>query len=386
MNLKTGYGCIGDGTVDCSEALRVALHACAATGDCLYVPPGDYLVDAAVTIMARQGRLVLCGDGANVARLIVNQTDGLAFNFEQNGVRQRPGMVMRDIGISARGRCGTALQVSYGSPPITQDHDRPSLTFRDVVLESGDDGTFENGLDIESAWNPTLSNVFISGRPRHGEWQNLSGSGVRLRGMCVNAHLENVRCNFFDVGLRIYADGGPNTEGTFCSNCSMVGVRTGVDLRGNANRLLDGPGSPAVPRISTLTWQGGLIECRVAGGPGQRQAIRLERIWTALIQNTQLLAEALPAEADGPTFAVLVLDSHGVVVGNVDMNAWNYGLHTAGECRAISHHHCTFTNVAKQTIFAPGTTRSRSFGHVCVDDAHFQWSADAFNVLEYPVT
>ena len=117
MNLKTGYGAVGDGVTDCSDALRSALHDCADTNDCLYVPPGDYLVDAAVTCMARQGRLVLCGDGANVARLIVNQTDGLAFSFEQNGVRQRPGMVMRDMEYRRAAAAGPPCRSATGRRP-----------------------------------------------------------------------------------------------------------------------------------------------------------------------------------------------------------------------------------------------------------------------------
>lgn len=351
--VKSFFGVVGDGVNDDAAGIQQALNTAVKQDRCLYFSPGIYRLSRPIVLPPCSSRLSIRGDGANVTTLIGDGVSAFDLTFEQSGMQQPHGVTIRDIGFRALGTAGTALRISYGKPSLTSDHFRPSVSVSDVVVESGDTGHWADGIDIEGAWNVTLNNVFVSGNSCYGVWDDMSGAGVTLRGMCVNAHLTNVRTNFWAVGLKVHANGGPNTEGVFCSNCSMVAVKRGVWIQGN----------PEFQRISTFTWNGGLVECRVGGVVGGSAAFHLQNVWTALITGCQMISETITENLEN-TYGVVAQDSSGVVVSSCDINAFILGVATTGHCRAVCVHGNTFTNVANQVVFNEGTERSRSFGNV----------------------
>ena len=353
------FGAVGDGTHDDSAAIQSALAAATAMNGCLYIPPGTFKVTQPLELAGLQSQVAIRGDGPNISVLVAHQgIDMLTLAFEQLGAMQPWGLNLMDVGFRAIGRAGTAITVSYGNPEVTSDHYRPSTVLRNVVIASDDLGSWSNGINITAAWNIAMSDVFISGDSAGGNWNAMSGNGIQLNRMCVNAHFSNVRCNFWATGIYYHAENGGNTEGLFFSNCSIIGVQRGLWITGN--------GAGPAPRVSTLTWTGGLIECRVGGVAGGSAAFHLVSVWTALITGVQLIAETLPTTHT--TYAVFADNCAGLVLTGCDVNAWHYGLFTVGSCRAICAHGNTYTNCAIQNCFNQGTVASRSFGHVLFND------------------
>lgn len=368
------FGAVGDGAMDCWSAIQKAFYAAIESDGCVLIPPGRFICRFALEFTNLKSRLSVKGYGANVSRLIFTDgASGLNLGFDQQGVMQPFGLTISDVGFTARGRCGTAIAISYGNPPVTSDHYQPSVAIRGVNVTSGSDGSWSEGIVLEAAWNVAMTDVFISGDSAGGVWNNMTGHGIRFERMCVNAHLENVRCNFWAVGLFYNAGDGPNTEGLFCSNCSMVGVKRGVWITGN-------PDQPA-PRMSTLTWVGGLIECRVGGVEDGSAAFHLVNVWTALITGCQMLTETL--DVGGITYCFFLDNCAGVVVTACDVSAWKIGLVTTGRCSAINSNSNTYTNTELQNCFTAGTTESRSYGHVLYNNPPNDQDASGLNKLGF---
>lgn len=355
------FGAVGNGTHDDWAAIQATIEAAIKHNGCVYVPPGRYLSRFTFDFEKLKCRISFRGDGANVSQIVfMDCREGLNLRFEQEGAAQCFGVSIADLGFVARGYCGTALTLSYGDPIATSDHYQPSIVIRGVNIVSDNNGnTWDNGIRIGSAWNVSMTDVFISGDSAHGVWNRLHGHGIHFERMCVNAHLENVRCNFWAVGLLYTRPEKANTEGIFCSNCSMVAVKRGVWIMGNPDA--------AAPRVSTLTWIGGMIECRVGGVDTGSAAFHLVNVWTALISGCQMLAETL--DVDGVTYGLFLDNCAGIVVTACDINAWKIGLATTGRCTAINSNGNAYTNCELQNCFTTGTTGSRSFGHTYYNNA-----------------
>jgi len=350
------FGARGGGADDTQAIQQALFELLQGGGGVLFIPTGRYKLTRPLVATMLQVSIVIRGEGQGLSILEADHAgDLLQFGFEQKGARQPYGLEMAGVGLRCIGRCGTALVVDYGNPSVTNDHFQPSTTLRDVVVASGPSGSWANGIKISDAWNVTMDNVYVSGDSAGGIWDRMSGNGIELARMCVNSHFSNVRCNFWATGFKYDAGDGPNTEGLFFTNCSMVAVKRGVWLRGNPNAK--------AARVSTLTWCGGLIEARVGGVRNGSAAFHLQHVWTALISGCQMITETITENVEN-TYALCVQDCSGVVVVGCDLNAWIYGVLTTGHCRAISVNGNTYTNVATQVVFNAGTEGSRSYGAV----------------------
>lgn len=370
------FGAKGDGVADDTTAIQRSLNAVAASsiGGCVYIPAGTFRITNALILRGTKVSVSIRGDGDGATVILADGgINALDLSFLQDGVTQPFGLSLENMCFRAISRAGTAITVSYGDPPVTSDHFQPSVTLRGVTVASSPTGSWSHGIDIDAAWNISMTDVFLSGDPMGGQWGKLSGAGIRLRRMCVNSHFVNCRCNFWADGFLYDNSSGPNTEGLFFANCSCVAVKRGVRIVGNPDAV--------APRVSTFTWTGGAIELRVTGVTELSAAFSLVNVWTALISSCQAITDALP---EGKlTYAVLLENCHGVVVTGCDLNAFVYGVHSAGACKAISSHGNTFTNCAKQTVFPDGTMDSRSYGHVLVNNAPFNWSATGANKMGF---
>lgn len=354
------YGAVGNGSTDNYAAIQKCVLAAAAVNGCVYFPAGRYKSNRPITLVNSKAKISIRGDGPNVSVCVA--TAGVtffAFSFQQLGITQPYGTNFEDLGFRPIGVAGTAISLDYGSPTATSDHFQPSTIIRNVVIASEEASSWSRGIYVRSAWNVCMTDVFISGSPQAGTWEALSGNAIEFERLCANSHFVNVHCNFWANGFFYSSGGGPNTEGLFFSNCSMVAVKKGVYILGDA--------SQPTPRMSTFTWSGGLIECRVGGVvTNGGAAFHLVNVWTGLITGCQLITEALPPD---PTYGFFLDNCAGIVVTGCDINAWIYGLVSVNNSKAINSHGNTYTNVATQNLFGTATVGSRSYGHVYFNNA-----------------
>lgn len=345
----------GDGIADDSGAWQACVSAAALFSGTVMVPPGRFLVNGAILDRAF-GRVAIDGLGANVS-VLVSRAGGtiLTASFLQSGLTQPFGLSIQNVGFASAGPCAAPVVVSYVNPdgsPVTATNElwRPSTTFRNVQITSHVNGWFVSGPQFTGCWGITMSDVYISGKPINGQWDNLSGAGLSLRGMCVNSRFVNCQFNFWATGVDVEG----NTEGLHFSNCSAIAVKRGVWIRGDIANY------PS--RMSSFTWQGGIIELRVGGVTTGSAAFHLVYVNTALISAMQAVTESI-APGAGLSYAFFVDSCNGVVISGCDVNSFQRGLNTTGQCASINSHGQTFSNCHEQTVFNVGTRNSRSYGH-----------------------
>lgn len=379
---RAPYGAVGDGSTDDYAAIQAAFNDAQAVNGCVYFPAGEYLIRTALSFQgaASPGRrsIALKGDGPNVSVLkAAAGVDGLDFVFAQSGALQPWGAVIMDLGFRTAGAAGTAIRISYGAPLVTNDHFEPSVVIRNVEIRSDDTHRWSNGIDLTSAWNVRLTDCFISGGSFGGAWRSLTGRGIALHRSCVNAHFVNCHCNFWATGFHYDTGTGPgdhNTEGLFFSNCSFVGVRKGVHIVGNPNYRI---GDLLVPRVSGVTWHGGLIDLRSAGTPGGSAAFHLVRVNEIMINGVMLANDAL----DLTTYAVFADACNTMSIVGCNVYSFTYGFLTTGVCRAVVTSGSTFVNCQTQVVYSSETTGSRSFGHVRFNDPAHEWDQNGGNQM-----
>lgn len=332
INAKV-FGCAGDGFTYDTNALFDLFGTAQQTRRAIYFPMGEYVTKDGIEQHCIYP-MAIYGDGMGASKIVCDNSPGLSFTFDQDGAQQPVGLNIRNLTIAARGTCGFGLKASYGQPEVTNDHLRPSVVLRDVGVESSNLGHWNGGVVLESCWNSVLDNVYASGNACGGQWNNMAGSGISLEGMCVNTHISNCRTNFWATGL--YAHGtGYNHEGIFCANNSMVAVKRGVWLKGN-------PGHTVAPRVSTLTWVGGLIENRVGGVTGGLAAFHLDSSWDVMISGVHMLTETL--ECPETTYGIIAQDCKHVIVQGSRISAYHKGFCTTGECDGVVVTNNVFTH------------------------------------------
>lgn len=369
------FGAAGNGLTDDTIAISQALTRAIDNEGVLEIPPGKFLWANPSSWAIGNKQLSIKGYGPNVSRLLFGHAGGPSLNLAQNGIHQPYAVNIDGVGLyPIVAGAGTALRISHGNPSSSNEHFVSPVIIRNVVAGSDDDRWWSNGIDLTACWNPVLTDVTVSGNAARAVWNNMGGVGVRLNKMCVNARLTNVAMNFWAAGLLAHADEVHNTEGIFCSNCTMVAVKRGVWLKGNPNA---GAG-----RISTFTWQGGLIENRVGGVVGGSAAFHLESIHTALINGVQCITESITANVEN-TYGFCLQDCGGVVINTCDINAYTHGVLTTGASHAISVANNTFTNVAEQVVFNPGTYDSRSYGNVRFNNVISEVDHDGSNKIGF---
>lgn len=343
------FGAKGDGSHDDTDAVADVLRAACSSGGVVVFEPGTYFIRQPIVTMLGNHSVSLYGGGANVSRLLFANCDGLSFLMEQDGIHQPYGLDIQGLSFNAgQGQCGRGLKVSMGQPMASNEHYGCPLRLRDVEVRSSPYGWWANGIEIEGVWNPKLEDVFVSGGSYGGNWHEMRGIGLNLRGMCVNVHLSNVRTNFWATGIRAHAE-GYNTEGIFASNCSMVAVKRGVWLKGNP--------TAGAGRIHTLQWQGGMVENRFGGVTGGLAAFHLEHTHGVGIQGCQMLPETMNTLES--SYGVVAQDCRNVHVGGCEINAYHFGVLTTGECTGINVVGNGFPNTIYPLWFGDGCTASQ---------------------------
>ena len=344
------YGAKANGSNDDTTAVSTALSAAMGANGCVEFPPGTYRITESMVRLVGNHSLSLRGYGPNVSRLLFEGSDGFTFLMEQDGIHQPYGLDISGLSFNAgTGQCGRGFKVSMGQPTASNEHYGCPLRLRDVEVRSNPYGWWTDGIEIEGVWNPKLDDVFVSGGSYGGNWNEMRGSGIRLRGMCVNAHLSNVRTNFWATGLQVHAE-GYNTEGIFASNCSMVAVKRGVWLRGNPDA---GAG-----RIHTFQWQGGMIENRFGGVTGGLAAFHLEHTHGVSIQGCQMIPETMQCLES--SYGVIAQNCRNVQISGCEINAYHNGVLTTDVCSGFNIIGNNFPHTLNPVTFNTGTTASQA--------------------------
>jgi hypothetical protein len=343
------YGARANGSNDDTTAVSTALSAAMGVDGCVEFPPGTYRITESMVRLVGNHSLSLRGYGPNVSRLLFENCDGFTFLMEQDGIHQPYGLDIQGVSFNAgAGQCGRGLKISMGQPTASNEHGGCPLRLRDVEVRSNAHSYWTEGIEIEGIWNPKLDDVFVSGGSYGGDWKQMTGAGVKLRGMCVNAHLSNVRTNFWATGLQVHAE-KYNTEGLFCSNCSMVAVKRGVWLRGDP---YVGAG-----RIHTLQWQGGMIENRFGGVTGGLAAFHLEHTHGVSIMGCQMIPETINClEA---SYGVIAQNCRNVQIQGCEINAYSHGVLTTDVCSGFNIVGNNFPHTTNPVTFNTGTYSSQ---------------------------
>lgn len=296
-------------------------------GGVLQIPPGTYFLDRLI-IPRLSCPLAIVGQGPGVTEIFCQE--GIDITMAQLGIRQPHRLQLANFSMSTLRRNGTATGITIRADHnhATNEHFLSPLRISNVEVTSDDVYRWGNGIRLVGVWNAQLDHCFVSGGTSGvdaalGDWSALSGSGVTLEDMCVNITLNNCHLNFWAEGLKAHA--GPlNTEGIFCSNCQMVGVKRGAWIRGNP---AGGPG----PRIHTFHWQGGMIENRAGQVRHGIAAFHLEHVWSASIIGCQMVTETM--ETLEPTYGVIPQECRDIKVTGCDINAYHHAFLCTGEAR-----------------------------------------------------
>jgi hypothetical protein len=354
MNVRW-FGALGNDSHNDTLAIQAAADAVRALGNgSVVVPAGIYKITAAITLAnAPANNFSFVGEGQNVS--IIKQytaaANGLVLNFLNVGIDQPYRLQISDVGFQCAVQAGTGIVISYGIPVAVSSHYAATALISNVSVKSiGSANSWANGLDITSAWNCELTNVFVSGNDQGGTWANLSGSGFIFRRYCVNSTMTGCQASFFLNGLYVTAGGATatdgNTEGLFCSGCSFVATRKGVLIEGNVNAT--------VPRMDGFEWTGGLLDLR-----GTQVGFDLQYVQDVRINGTFIVA----GETGVGGIGCKLQNCGDVIISNTDFFAIDSGVVTSGTCFAINVVHNLFRGITAQVAFGGVITNSVSHGN-----------------------
>jgi hypothetical protein len=345
------FGAKGDGSNNDTLSVQACFDAVKNNGNgSVYLPAGNYLCTADITLLNTPAcNLTVYGDGPNVSIITQSGVNGLNLAFLNIGVDQPNRLVIENLGFQRTGQAGTGIIISYGNPAATSTHLAQSVIISNVSVKSdGGSNCWINGIDITSAWNCELSNVFVSGNPQGGTWANLAGDGIVLRRACNNSHFVNVQAGFFLNGFHYLAMGATandaNSQGLMFSNCSFTATRNGVLIEGNGNA------SPA-PSVIGFQWAGGLTDLR-----GTLVGFDLRYVTDSRISG----AFIIDGTGVGTSVGVSLANCKNVIVTACDIFAMNKGVITSGTTDSITVKGNIFTGVTTQVNFTGSTTNSRS--------------------------
>lgn len=354
------FGAVGDGVENDTTPIQNALnYAKTLTNSNLYFPAGNYKITSTIVLTTSPAvNITVSGDGSNVSiiTLATASTNAFKFSFENVGATQPYGVRFLDLCFKTSAGGGTALIVTYGNPPTTNNHANQTVVIDRCAIVSGGNAadSWTNGIDITSGWNCQISNTFISGNSQGGTWTNLAGDAIIMRRYCVNSCFSNVNVGFFENAFHWVAAGSGtsdgNTEGLNFSNFCATATRRGVYIEGNNNAT--------VPRVSGLQWVGGLLDLR-----GPIAAFDLNYVEDAMISSCFMVE----AGASGTNYGVKLTGCGDIAVNNCEFFVFDYGVYTTGTCFAINVKNCTFRGGDTQVEFGASTTNSRSGGHVVKD-------------------
>jgi hypothetical protein len=181
LNLTSpAFGALGNNSTDTATPLNNALASLTGNGGCIFIPPGKYRFNAAVTLNLPAGifSVSLYGGGQDTTILTwPNASGGLTFNY----AGPNSSVHIRDLGFTTGTTAGgVALGLLQSSSNATPAYSAVSDVYR--VTIRGDDGYsaidyWSTGIAVSNVSNVQFENVAIAGA------STPNGNGITLVGL-----------------------------------------------------------------------------------------------------------------------------------------------------------------------------------------------------------
>jgi hypothetical protein len=346
-------------TIAIQSAVNVAVIR---GGGSIYFPAGTYQISSSITLSNPQCSMTFRGDGSAIS--IIKQIgaadqNGFDFNMDSGSADDRIYRVdIFDLGFHRSTTAGgSAIKINWG-PTQSSQHTDPMLIMRGVHIRGADIGGvvgagpwWEKGLYLSSVWNAQVSQCFIAGRVvAPTNYADLTGIGIYMTGFCANNHFTDVDASFWDTGFQ-YTTGGASVwmEGLWFADCSMVSVRTGINIAG------DGSGGI---RVSLVTWVGGIIEMRRG-----REGFKLANVHDFMVSSMMIIQD----NQSGTLYGIYGDRLGGASIVGVNFYGIENGVKLFTGSRQVVVSSCEFRGGTTHFEADSGVGGCRCFGNVFYD-------------------
>lgn len=228
------YGAVGDGLADDTAAVQAWTDAVIAAEGTGYAPPGDYLLESAIThASVDEKRFSLVGAGVGVTRFIVpatNTTGGLHFTSTTTRGAQ---LTARDFTVLTQG-VGNGTGLKFSMSPGGNQHQR-SVVLENIEVKGEDITTdvFDIGIDLTGTWRPYLRGVVIGGPYGPGVSSDLTDASPMFVGSYAlildSAYDWTVDNSYIWSAHTAISDIGTDAEAGRLINTVINGCRIGLD-------------------------------------------------------------------------------------------------------------------------------------------------------------
>ena len=188
------YGAVGDNTTDCTNAIRAAVNVAAVSGAEVYIPPGRYLITAAVPLAAKVN---IRGEGyASVIE--ANGTDAFTLGFTTGFGK----VTLRDFAIVGT-NCETKVAI-YQAGTLNDADELYGITLSRILVR-----TFNCAVRLRNSRVVTIENC----------WFEIVQQGIDLTGKCLVFNI---------VGNEIVCGGGVGSGTKFALNLDLFNFSSGT--------------------------------------------------------------------------------------------------------------------------------------------------------------
>ncbi|MCK1322160.1 hypothetical protein IVA94_14915 [Bradyrhizobium sp. 156] len=319
------FGAKGDGATVDTSAFNNALTAAESLDRSLYIPPGDYIIDALLAVSV-SNRLVIFGAGRGTSRLIwTNSNGGLSATYSDE--RRAPYVGHLSFLTKFNGG-GAALSIIS---PIIASSFIESAVLDHLEIAGYDVSTnyWANGIVLTNCWYPHIQSPTIKGKGEVTPPFSMGGGivasscqGVRIRDFTAQ-HMQNA---YATVGLThgegLSIIGGELVGVYYGINHSCVGATAGshiANIHINAyfrcvllNNILDMNVHDCLfykTHISTENWQG----------------IEMDACYHCTIHDNQIACPGVPTSGAGTHAGIVLTSCHDNKVHANQFAQWPSG-------------------------------------------------------------
>jgi hypothetical protein len=200
----------------------------------LYIPRGDYRIDAIISKRQESLSLSVLGDGQGITNLLGNNADGI-FQFVHS--QRTPQITIRDLSLIAiRPDAGTAIEVKQ--PEGGNRHNRTLIIYNVQIFPANTETDFfRYGVQSIGQYRPQFWNVSVSGCSDSSTARSVADDSPLFRGVCgIQANgsyapsFQHCQVWSMQLGYSIVSEKRPGPEGCFMYRSSAVDCRVGVDV------------------------------------------------------------------------------------------------------------------------------------------------------------
>lgn len=214
VNVK-GYGAVGDGVTDDSDAVQLAVST--ASASLVYFPPGTYRVTKQIVI--RRSTMVT-GAGRGATKVV--RSGAVAEVFKASG-----GNVIADMWVAHDGTttATSGALVEYAWSGLVDDPENAFAIHR-VKVSDGYDGIYTHGTSSTSSVVRVVIDDIIGQAQRHAHIKIEESGDARISNVWIDGYVNGVAGN----GIGIYLSNF--VEGVTMTNVEQFGCQYGLLMIG----------------------------------------------------------------------------------------------------------------------------------------------------------